>query len=211
MARRAALNLVHDEFVVNQVTWASAAQLEQGGSVARRAALNPAVPAVAAKPQRKVKLLGWHVLLDNLQPINQIQVDPVYSEFVVAQVTWAWAKAHDEVMADLTHAQAEAVRLMRVQMVDVGRFRPGVGPAKKPTPPPSGIKMLCLDIQALVSDMAAASGRGQVTPAETADFVKRYGRYRDTMAELRRAFSEAEGSFDTVQQMILAQMQGDDE
>lgn len=182
----------------------------------RIAQRNAAVPAVARPGARGVESLGgFVVVVDRATPVDQLRIDPVNSGpqavgiVTVHPDTWKWAKREPAVMGEFVHEKAEAVRLMQVRCLDVSRHAPAVVKPRKPVlQPPSGIKALCLDLQRLVADLSV------VDPSDAqqvADLAQRYGRARDAIRELRAAFTEAEGSFETAQALLLAKMMGDDE
>lgn len=112
----------------------------------------------------------------------------------------------DEGTDEFLDAREEAKRSMKLTMRDVSHLastRPygTVAPGRAPKMP-IGIKALRNDIVKLVQDMSAPNP----TPEQTAEFAARYGRQRDAMKELRVAFAEAEGAFETAQQLLLQQM-----
>lgn len=122
--------------------------------------------------------------------------------------TMALIEQTDEGTDEFMDAREEAKRTMRTVMRDVSHLastRPyGVTQPGRAPKMPTGIKALRDDVVRLVQDMTSAPAP---TPEQAADFAARYGRQRDAMKELRAAFAEAEGAFETVQALMLAQME----
>lgn len=114
----------------------------------------------------------------------------------------------DEGTDEFLDAREEAKRTMKSVMRDVSHLastRPyGVTPPGRTPKMPSGIKALRDDVVRLVQDM---SKNKLATPEQTAEFAARYGRQRDAMKELRDAFAEAEGAFETAQALLIQQME----
>jgi hypothetical protein len=167
---------------------------------------NAAVP-LAVKPNavRGPTLGGFVVHVDARHVRDRLGIDPLDQMVGVHPATWRWAATHPAVLGEFVHEQAEAVRTMQVRMLDVTRHRPPPpAPRRKPVlTEPSGIKALCTDLQQLVADLA---GTDPADGAAMAEVAQRYGRARDSMRELRSAFSEAEGSFETAQALLLAKL-----
>lgn len=174
----------------------------------RPAQRNGTVPA-AMRPRsagKQAQLMGWPVFALTTQTRDLVTIDPQAGTITIHPDTLYWVKSNFSATTELANEKAEAVRTMQVVMVDVGRHAPARKQPARPKPvlqQPSGIKALCVDLQALVADMACCV---DPTPDQTREFAMRYGRMRDAMAGLRSAFSEAEGNFETAQTLLVAQM-----
>lgn len=157
-------------------------------------------PAGGGRPRT---LGGFELILLPSVTENIFEIDPAAGTVTCTPKTWASVKDSQEALGMFTHEKAEAVRTMRTVMYDVSAYATAADPKRTVAPPPMGITLLCRDLQRLVGDMSAADVND---PAALADMAKRYGRMRDTMATLRVAFTEAEGSFETVQMLLVQKM-----
>lgn len=166
-------------------------------------------PPLAARPGAKggKKLGGFDLVILSATRENIVTIDPQAKSVAVHPKTWSWAKNDATVLGQFVHEKAEAVRLMKVTMYDVSRYAPAVDPNRKVPPPPMGITLLCRDLATLVGDMTKLD---PANAAEVKAMAARYGRMRDTMAVLRAAFTEAEGSFEIAQDLLVQKMGLDD-
>lgn len=186
-------------------------------TVARPAQRNAAVPPAVrpGRPGAKRTLCGCTLLLlsewNVIHPgqVDHAQIDPQASTISMAPMTWSRIKNSNAALQALVHEKAEAVRTMQTRMVDLSMYAAPTVPTNRPKPvvAPTGIKALCADIQHLVADMAAPD---VTDPAAITDMARRYGKLRDAMADLRAAFSEAEGQFDVAQALLLQKMGADE-
>lgn len=156
-------------------------------------------PGSAGKPKT---LGGFALTVDSKQFENKFVIDPVGREIYVHPKTWSWLKNDNDALGAFVHEKAEAVRLMKVVMMDVSRYAPAVDPNRVP-PVPMGITLLCRDLTKLVADM---SGLDPSNAADVKKMAARYGKMRDTMATLRAAFTEAEGNFEVAQALLIKKM-----
>lgn len=168
-------------------------------------------PPMAARPGTAgsgKKLGGFALIVDTKTVVeNRIEIDPTTKEVYVHAKTWSWAKNDNAVMGMFVHEKAEAVRQMKVVMMDVSSYAPAADPNRVIPPAPMGITLLCRDLAVLVGDLAG------LDPTDTKAVQKmaaRYGKMRDTMATLRTAFTEAEGNFEVAQQLLVQKMGLDD-
>lgn len=163
-------------------------------------------PVARAKPAvggGKRTLGGFTLdLTAGIVPEDQMVIDPSYATVQVNPRTWSWAKDDNAVMGMFVHEKAEAVRTMQVRMVDLGPYK-RADPARTVPPPPMGITLLCRDLERLVGEMTSLDPSDDVAVAAMA---ARYGKLRDTMATLRAAFTQAEGSFELAQELLIQKM-----
>lgn len=184
----------------------------------RVAPVPPAAKPNAARPPR----LGreWRWVRDTTMPVGHFRCDWQTLQSALGPMTTGRGtvtcndrtirliESTDEGTDEFLDAREEAKRTMKAVMRDVSHLastRPygTVQPGRTPKMP-SGIKALRDDVVALVKDMSAAP---HPSPEQAADFAARYGRQRDAMKQLREAFAEAEGAFETAQALLLAQME----
>lgn len=162
-------------------------------------------PPLAVRPAgatNSLTLGGYQLFRISTADLNVLCIDPMAKTVTVNPKTWSWVKNDNAALGMFTHEKAEAVRLMKVTMYDVSRYAPAADPNRQP-PVPMGITLLCRDLATLVGDMT------KLDPADSDEVRKmavRYGRMRDTMATLRGAFTEAEGSFEVAQALLLQKM-----
>lgn len=172
-----------------------------------RPAARPAAvyaPPAAARPGPKGKTLGgFELVISSAAQENVLGIDPSNKSVTIHPKTWSWAKNDNAVMGMFVHEKAEAVRQMKVTMMQVASYAPQADPARVIPPVPMGITLLCRDLAVLVGDLAALDSTDTVAVQKMA---ARYGKMRDTMATLRTAFLEAEGNFDVAQQLLVQKM-----
>lgn len=183
---------------------ATGARRPLGGRVAT------GVPASSTRRPKPRQLAGWELVLDPAFNVpnhpDVVELDPLQEAMVMAPTTYSWLKNDAQALQDLIGVgKAEAVRQMKVTMWEGARYAPKADPAREPKKVGggAGIKQLCLDLQQLTARLAALD-------ASDADAVGaaalEYARYRDRMAVLRAAFTEAEGSFELAQELLVSKM-----
>lgn len=173
-----------------------------------RPAARPAAvyaPPTAARPTAKggKTLGGFRLVQDPQEPENRLFIDPMLKAVAVHPKTWSWVKNDSAVLGMFVHEKAEAVRQMKVVMQDVSKYAPAADPNRVVPPVPMGITLLCRDLATLVGDLAALDSNDT---AAVQKMAARYGKMRDTMSTLRTAFTEAEGSFEVAQQLLVQKM-----
>lgn len=163
-------------------------------------------PPLAARPSAsggRKTLGGFALVIISVTDENVMTIDPQAKSVSVHPKTWSWVKDDQAALGMFTHEKAEAVRQMKVVMYDVSKYAPAADPNRVVPPVPMGITLLCRDLQKLVGDMSAAD---VTDPKAIRDMARRYGKMRDTMATLRLAFAEAEGSFEVAQALLVQKM-----
>lgn len=174
------------------------------GPIARMTGMTHAVPAAAKPGARKRKMLGFEVEVDGVFPVMFVEVDPHNSFLTMNSSTYAVLQTDAAAVQDLAAAKAEAVRQMKVTMWEGAAYAPKADPKRKPqAASPAGIKALVIDLQRLTVDL---SGLDATDDAAVTAAAARYGKLRDTMADLRAAFTEAEGSLDLLQDLLVQKM-----
>lgn len=167
-----------------------------------------ATPVQANVPKARPRgrsMFGWDVIvLPSMQAPDTVEIDPDDQTLTMRPDTYAWVRNDTAAVQFLAHEKAEAVRTMQVRMADVSKYAATRPPNPNKTPPPSpGIKLLCHELQALVTDLARLD---PTNPTAVTDAAGRYGRLRDTMADLRTAFNDAEASFELAQNLLIEKM-----
>lgn len=163
------------------------------------------VPKKVAVTPRKRVLFGWEVVTDAHfgTAFHQVEVDPHNKALTMQPTTYNWIKNDAAAVQSLADTKAEAVRQMKVTMWEGSRLAPKADPARKPPVAAPGIKLLCHELGLLVQDLARLDSSN---PTAVSDAAGRYGRLRDQMADLRLAFTEAEGSFELAQALLIEKM-----